>query len=472
MVSSVLQGLRRIDILSRAADAAAWLRGMRGVRRLLVAAGFGAASALAYAPFYAWPILFLTFPALVFIIDGTDGARRPWAAAAICGWAFGAGYFFIGLHWVGFAFVVDAKRHAWLLPFVAVLFPGGLALFFAAAAGVARLRWSVGSARVVLLAASVAAAEWLRGHILTGLPWNLPGYAWSGFDAMFQITSLIGVYGLSLATLVAVLSPAAVFDADGRRSSQAWPLIVPPAILAALFLFGWIRLPSAPAPVFPDIALRIVQPNVPQAEKWKQDLMERNWRTLLDLTRAPGLETRTHVIWTEAAPPFLLLSEPVGLKVIAEVLPPSTTLLTGVVRRDEEGGKQRFFNSMAAISGDGRVLGVYDKWDHQADGGIGRLYRRVRRADDGYLGDTALRSFDLLRSDFSGRGDRTGTSTRVARNHDGRLMVRAVDGAVSALGNRESPRRGRGPCDRSCSKYGCFRSDRSLRANHLVAWTR
>jgi apolipoprotein N-acyltransferase len=51
----------------------------------------------------------------------------------------------------------------------------------------------------------------------------------------------------------------------------------------------------------------------------------------------------------------------VGLKVIAEVLPPSTTLLTGVVRRDEEGGKQRFFNSMAAISGDGRVLGVYDK---------------------------------------------------------------------------------------------------------------
>ena len=44
------------------------------------------------------------------------------------------------------------ERHAWLLPFVAVLFPGGLALFFAAGCGLARLRWSNGPARVALLA--------------------------------------------------------------------------------------------------------------------------------------------------------------------------------------------------------------------------------------------------------------------------------------------------------------------------------
>jgi len=347
--------------MPRIAAAAAWLRGASGFRRLAVAAGLGAVSALAYAPFYAWPVLFLTFPAFVFIVDGADRARRPWFAAALDGWAFGFGYFLIGLHWVGFAFMVDAEQHGWMLPFVAVLFPGGLALFFGAATAAAHLRWPAGSARIGLLAVALAVAEWLRGHILTGLPWNLPGYVWSGSDAMYQAVSIFGIYGLSLLTLVAVLSPAAVFNADGRRSNLVWPFVVPAGILAGLFAFGWMRLPSTPAPVFPGIALRIVQPNVPQAEKWKPELMERNWRTLLDLTRSPGLETRTHVIWTEAAPPFFLLAEPLALKVIAEVLPDRATLLTGVVRSEEADGKRRFFNSMAVISGDGRVLGRYDK---------------------------------------------------------------------------------------------------------------
>ena len=30
--------------------------------------------------------------------------------------------------------------------------------------------------------------------------------------------------------------------------------------------------------MFEGVALRIVQPNVPQAEKWKPDLLERNWK--------------------------------------------------------------------------------------------------------------------------------------------------------------------------------------------------
>lgn len=360
MANPVLDGFRRLEIASRLTGAADRLRAARGWRRLLIAAAFGAVSALAYAPFYVWPIFFLTFPALVVLIDGTR-ARRAWLEAAIVGWAFGFGYFFVGLHWVGFAFVVDAERHAWLLPFVAVLFPGGLALFFALAAGLARLKWSNGWARVALLAASLSAVEWLRGHILTGFPWNLPGYTWSGFDAMFQTASLYGIYGLSLVTLVAVLAPAAMVNADGRASRLRWPALVPVGILLALFVFGWARLPSAATPTVENVALRIVQPNVPQGEKWKPDLLERNWKLLIDLTREPGLETRTHVLWPEAAPPFFLLEEPAGLEVIAHILPDTAHLLTGVVRVERNGEARRYFNSMAAITGDGRAVGVYDK---------------------------------------------------------------------------------------------------------------
>jgi apolipoprotein N-acyltransferase len=166
---------------------------------------------------------------------------------------------------------------------------------------------------------------------------------------------------LSLVTLVAALLPAAVVNADGRLSGRAWPVVVAAATLGGLFIFGWARLPSGPSPSVAGMGLRIVQPNVPQAEKWKPQLMERNWRLLLENTLKPGLASRRLVIWPEAAPPFFLLQEPDGLRVIAQVLPDEATLLTGVVRTEPLGEGRRYFNSMAAIDGRGNVAAVYDK---------------------------------------------------------------------------------------------------------------
>ena len=346
-----------IDLAGRLEGAVAWVRALDGRKRLAISAALGAASAFAYAPIYAWPLLFLTMPALVWMIDGA----RSWASAAWIGWAFGFGYFFIGLHWVGFAFVVDADRHAWLLPFVAVLFPGGLALFFALAAGLVRRHWARGWARVVLFAVALALVEWLRGHVLTGLPWNLPGYVWSGTPAMFQSVAVWGVYGLSLATLLCVLAPAALFDAEGRRVSGWWPVRLSVAVLLLLLAFGLWRVPSAATSVREDVAVRIVQPDVPQAEKWKAEYFQRNWQRLVDLTRAPGIETRTVVVWPEAAPPFFLLSQPDGLQAVGALLSDRTTLITGTIRTEGDGEKRKGFNSMAAVSGTGAVLAVYDK---------------------------------------------------------------------------------------------------------------
>ena len=69
------------------------------------------------APFNAWPVLFLTFPTLVWLIDGAGVGR--WGGvtvAAATGWWFGFGYFLAGLYWIGYAFLVDAPTFGWLLP--------------------------------------------------------------------------------------------------------------------------------------------------------------------------------------------------------------------------------------------------------------------------------------------------------------------------------------------------------------------
>ncbi|NJO35080.1 MAG: hypothetical protein HC869_20185, partial [Rhodospirillales bacterium] len=91
------------------------VKGLSGWRRRAAAIIAGAASVLALAPFFIWPILWITLPALVWLIDGAiEGAtrtlqgrwhRRPAAAAAEIGWWFGFGYFIAGLFWIGEAFL-------------------------------------------------------------------------------------------------------------------------------------------------------------------------------------------------------------------------------------------------------------------------------------------------------------------------------------------------------------------------------
>ena len=127
-----------------------------GWRRWLIAFGAGALSALAMAPFNAWPVLFLTFPTLVWLIDGAGVGRCGGVtAAAMTGWWFGFGYFVAGLYWIGYAFLVDAPTFGWLLPIAVIGLPAVLAVYTAFGVALARLLWTRGALRIVALAAAL-----------------------------------------------------------------------------------------------------------------------------------------------------------------------------------------------------------------------------------------------------------------------------------------------------------------------------
>ena len=75
--------------------------------------------------------------------------------------------------------------------------PAYLALFTAFGFALARLIWTRDASRVLALAASLTLGEWLRGHVLTGFPWNAFGYALTEPLALAQTASLIGLWGLT-----------------------------------------------------------------------------------------------------------------------------------------------------------------------------------------------------------------------------------------------------------------------------------
>jgi len=342
-----------------------------GWRRALIAFAAGAASVLGLAPFDAWPLLFVTFPIVVWLVDGAAAER--WGgvpSAAIAGWWFGVGYFLAGLYWLGHALLVDAKTFGWLLPIAMTAVPAGLALFTAFGFGLARAVWTPGAPRVLALAAALTVAEWLRGHVLTGFPWNAYGYALTGPLVLAQGAALLGLWGLTFLAVAIFASPAVLADdrADTRRPWLA-PLLAAVA-LAALAFYGAMRLAGTPTQFVDGVRLRIIQPNLPQDEKFNYDAKQRVMNSYLALSeradgpQATSLREVTHLIWPEAAFPFFLTREADALAQIKTLLAKGAVLITGAVRAPEPAsgaGPARAYNSVYVIDRDGSILSVYDK---------------------------------------------------------------------------------------------------------------
>ncbi len=355
-----------------------FVAGLAGARRAVTAILAGAISALAFAPFGLWPILFLTFGVLVWLLDGSYAANRMRGArlkaAAFTGFWFGFGYFFVSLYWVAEAFLVEPERHAWLLPLVMTAMPGGMALFFAAACALAILLWRPGGARALALAIGFALAEYARGHVLTGLPWNLLGYGLIENAGLMQLASLFGVYALSLIAVLVFASPACIVTQTGSRLAAPKSAAAMAALLLILLAFGYVwgerRLANAGVATT-DIRLRIVQANIDQANKWRPENAAPIFNEYIELSKSAGgtrgLQGVNLVIWPETAVPFLLADSPDALAAIGELLPEGAALIVGSARlietRDESGAidERRVYNSLLVIDDNAKLVSVYDK---------------------------------------------------------------------------------------------------------------
>ena len=328
----------------------------------LAALASGLAVGLAHPPFGLLPGL-LGLAVLVKLLDDAAGLRR----AFLYGWCAGFSYFLVGTWWIGEAFFVDAAAHGWQAPFAVSLLPAGLGLFWGAGTALYwRLR-TPGSVRVLTFAAILALVEWLRGHVLSGFPWNLVGEAWRAGSAPSQAAALIGVYGLTLVTIAIAAAPATLMAPGKAR--KLLPPVVALATLVLLWGGGAARLAAAKDDPG-GLRVRIVQPNIPQAEKWSEEAFKAIVDRYIALTSAaPGPDGPAEVvIWPESAIPAWasdLLAERTWTRdAIVGALRPGQTLLFGVVRAGGSAEQLRYYNSLLALrrtANDVVPVGIYDK---------------------------------------------------------------------------------------------------------------
>lgn len=335
----------------------------RRSRRYGTAFAAGVLATLALPPTHVLPVLFVSFPLLLWLVVDADKPRRAlWA-----GWWFGFGFFAAGLYWVSFALLVDAARFGWLIPFAIVGLGGGFAFYPALVAWATR-RWlgQNGSALagVFLLAGLWVVAEWTRAWFLTGFPWNLMGTVWAFSDAALQPAAWIGTYGLGLITVLTALLPGAFGGPEHRPTARVFGVCL--IVIMVGWATGWARLPAAPSPVVADVRLRLVQPAINQADKWHTDL---RWGHVVDQMSmgaadvADGDKKPTHVIWAETAAPLVLAHEAVARGVIGANTPKGGLTITGAIRTTPRGQVPfQVWNSLHAIAPDGTIRATFDKF--------------------------------------------------------------------------------------------------------------
>lgn len=322
---------------------------LQGWRALGAAFVAGALAALAMPPLFWLPLAVLGIVAFVWLWQTAPGPQ----SALLRGWAWGTGHFAVGSYWILEAFYVPPADFALLGPPIVAGLAVVLGFFPGLVAGLSRRvveRWpSLGGryCRLVVLAIAWGLAEWVRGHLFTGYPWNPLGHVWAFATPLLQGAALFGVYGLGVMTFLMLAAPTA-----------GWWASIAALAVVGLAGFGGQMAMAAVGEGGPWI--RIVQPNVPQAHKWRPEGRTRQLAKLTEMSRAPGFERLAAVVWPETAPPFVIEPGSPALATMATAVPPGGYLLTGAARgtaRVEDG----VWNSLLVVDGAGAIVAHYDK---------------------------------------------------------------------------------------------------------------
>jgi apolipoprotein N-acyltransferase len=310
----------------------------------------GAAGAAALAPLMLWPLMLLSYAVLVRCLLRAETAKQAFRQA----WWWGFGYFLAGLYWISISLTVDMARFGWMIPFALFGLNGAFALF-PALAGLVSFRLKPAESMLRHLAVIVLclfAAEWLRGHILTGFPWNLPGYVWLAHEATAQWFSVAGIYPLTALTIACGGVLALVAE------SRKW-LMLPAGVVAVLFAGGFYLAAQPVQEEMPPMNLRVVQANIAQSLKWDPQFQYGALLKHISLSQQEGELTPDVIVWPESSYPYILKLNESAPEILTSWLRPGQVLLFGAVTADSEA--KHYYNSMVAVNAGGEIVGVYHK---------------------------------------------------------------------------------------------------------------
>ena len=301
---------------------------------------------LGLAPLKLWPAVIVSM-AILF-----QSLRQPSIKQAFFNsMAYGFGLFIAGASWLYVSIHEYGFIAAPLAVIATTLFCLFLAAIFAAPFTLAAFLPSTPIALMLGLPAIWVLSEWIRTWIFTGFPWLYAGY--SHTDTWLNGWAPIGgVLWLSFITaLAAVLGMWIVQGMGKRRSAISLCALLVTFTVSGYFLqqVEWTKDRGKP------ITVAIIQPNIPQNEKWSAQKQ----RAILNQLAAQTESYWGHdlVIWPEAAVPTIAQRIPQFMQSMkSRSVDSDSILLTGIITYQAE--PRRNYSSVLAI---GAEQGHYHK---------------------------------------------------------------------------------------------------------------
>ena len=303
---------------------------------MCVALALGSLLPLAFAPFSIWPLAILLPALMLTVIQGSLSARNIFFA----GWFFGIGYFGFGVYWIynslhdfGMAPPVVAGGITGLLVVILALAPALTFSFWCYS------RRQLGDVSLWLLPLFWFGLEWVKGWILTGMPWLSLGYSQTN-SPLSGFAPLIGVYGIS--ALCMLMAVALFLLLRDKRYSMLAILIIVPLSGWLLQQVEWTEVQAK------TLKVTMVQGNIPQEVKWRRDQRQNIFNTY-------WRETSQHwdsdlIIWPETALPGH--SEEIEQSVLQPMqetaIEQGATIISGLVVSDKE--NDNFYNSVILLN--------------------------------------------------------------------------------------------------------------------------
>ncbi|PTS74562.1 apolipoprotein N-acyltransferase [Sphingomonas sp. HMWF008] len=340
-------------------------------RPALLSLLLGGIAATGFAPLGWWPITLACFAAWMWLTHAAPSLK----AVLWRGWLFGLAHFTVGNYWIAKAFTYqDAMPHA--LGIVApVLLSVYLAIFPMAAGAVA---WRFRRARpdpafVLIFAAAWIATEYLRGTMLTGYPWNPLSEIWLPLIGVARSAQWIGTYALSGVTIVIAGAGLALVQRRWWAAGSVAAAVLLLALNGIDIPRTYYETPTSAGfdPLAPRI--RVVQPNLDQEQRPRDDYPEANLSALAKLSGTPGPAPRL-IVWPEGALRFLpedgypaayyWKGAPAVTRArIAALLGPNDMVMTGgnALKFDAAGNVAAITNSVFVFDAKGAIRGRYDK---------------------------------------------------------------------------------------------------------------
>jgi apolipoprotein N-acyltransferase len=324
----------------------------------------GHLAAYGMGPTYMWPVLLFCLSAYWLTLTSLSDEKK-WKSW-LSGFLFGFGFFVSSLWWIGNALLIGGNEFKWVYPFAVSGLPALLALFPMVACGLIRQFAKGRSFKSFLTFLTLMfLSEYARGHLFTGFPWNLFGMTWTDNLAMMQILSVGGIYLLSALTLFIFVTPAFLWKGEAKIWMRGLIGLVAVVCGFSLYIFGNNRLNQNLTTYNEDVVIQMIQPNIPQEDKWDGNKRWDNYRETMSLLEPidkwPKAKTRA-IIMPETTLTYHEIQTPQAMDYLKGRLSGYTEeniyVLSGALLRDDAG----YHNSLIVMNKDAEFLESFDKF--------------------------------------------------------------------------------------------------------------